>query len=343
MKKQSIILQLTGWAVSFLLFYLYLGERLATYEWSYVLAITCTSFASFAVIIYGYVYLLYPRFRKRHTSPGFLLAVGAFYLLVVTGRLVAEKWLVAPLTERTSIFTLGNTHLLYDLISCFFALVVGILFKSVVENFALQKREIEMQRLQAEMRRKQVEAELKLLKAQVQPHFLFNSFNNLYYETYKVLPDVASRIAKLSAIMRYFLEESPKSKVPLQTEIDFIQSYMELEKVRFKQPPDIQLHLDQADGIHLPPMLLMPLVENLYKHGIDKMAAENKATITLQVKDQAIDFRICNSVHSQAATRTGTGLQNLKERLQILYGDNFRLETIATDSTFEAHLVIPVA
>ncbi|WP_017729706.1 sensor histidine kinase [Nafulsella turpanensis] len=335
MKKQLLLLQFIGWAVAFALFYVYLAARLQ--GGPYVLAISLSSFASFMLIIYGYATFLYPRYYPRLSAMTFVATVSLFFILVVLARLGVEWLIIGPMGSSSTIFNLGRTHLLYDILSCFFALVIGILLVSVRENVARQKRE-------AELRRRQAEAELNLLKAQLQPHFLFNSLNNLYYDVYKSLPDVARRIAMLSDIMRYFMEQSPREKVALSTELEFIRNYIALERVRLPHPVSIQWEQEVDEGIMVPPMLLMPLVENLFKHGIDKGKEEQQASLSLQQQEKQLIFTLINALpgQSQGQERKGLGLVNLRERLQLLYGNRFSLRTSTTKENFFTQLIIPL-
>lgn len=335
MKKQLLLLQIIGWTMAFVLFYVYLSTRLQSSL--YILAISLSSFASFMLIIYGYVYYLYPKFYHRLPKGVFVGYVTFYFSLVVAVRLGIEWVLIAPLASSSSIFNLGLTHLLYDIFSSFFALVIGILLVSVIDNVARQKRE-------AELKRKQAEAELNQLKAQLQPHFLFNSFNNLYYDVYKTLPDVAKRIAMLSDIMRYFMEQSPKETVPLSTELDFIQNYIELERVRLPNPIVLDLEVKVPTGLTVPPMLLMPLVENLFKHGVDRVKENEQASLSLLHQGNQLVFTVINPLPNfkNKPLCTGLGLHNLRERLQLLYGNHFKLRAEAQQEKYVAQLSIPL-
>lgn len=335
MKKQLLLLQALGWALAFALFYVYLSSRIPSP--AYALAISLSSFASFALLIYGYVYFLYPRYYRRLPLHFFACGVALFFIGVMLLRMLTEWVLVAPLASRSTIFDLGKTHFLYDLISSFFALVVGILFTAVIDNVARQKRE-------AELRRRQAEAELQLLKAQLQPHFLFNSLNNLYFDVYKSLPEVAERIAMLSDIMRYFMEQSPQEKVPLATELQFIRNYIELERIRLPHPVSIQLEVGVPEQLLMPPMLLMPLVENLFKHGIDRSRANETASLILQEQEGLLQFTVTNALPQRlnGSERKGMGLHNLQERLQLLYGNSASLSTSAGPHNYVAQLSIPL-
>ena len=336
MKKEMLVLQVVGWIVAFLIFFIYLLSRLGNV--AYVLAISISSFASFILIIYGYAFYLYPLFYRRRSRVTFIGAVFLFFSLVLGLRVVAEWTLVAPLAERSSIFNLGRTHLLYDLFSSFFALVIGILLVSVFDNLARERREVIL-------RRKQSEAELNLLKAQLQPHFLFNSLNNLYYDVYKSQPEVANRIAMLSDIMRYFMEQSPEERVSLRIEIDFIKAYIELEKVRLPHQLNLEFEVKASEGIMLPPMLLMPLVENLFKHGIHKNKQADPITLSVRELKDDLVFTVKNPACPIATegNRTGVGLKNLRERLILLYGNRFSLRNDSTEEIYIAQLTIPLS
>lgn len=331
-----LFLQVIGWIVAFLIFFIYLLSRLGNV--AYVLAISLSSFASFILIIYGYAFYLYPRFYRRKSRGAFIGAVFLFFCLVLALRVLAEWTLVAPLAERSSIFNLGRTHLLYDLFSSFFAMVVGILLVSVFDNLARERREVIL-------RRKQSEAELNLLKAQLQPHFLFNSLNNLYYDVYKSQPEVANRIAMLSDIMRYFMEQSPEERVLLRVELDFIKAYIELEKVRLPHQLNLDFEVKASEGIMLPPMLLMPLVENLFKHGININRPTHDIRLSVRQLNNDLIFTVTNPTRpsSTEGIRTGVGLRNLRERLTLLYGDRFSLWNQSTEETYTAQLTIPIS
>ena len=187
-------------------------------------------------------------------------------------------------------------------------------------------------------------AELDLLKAQVQPHFVFNTLNNIYYEAYVEAPRTAALIEQLAGIMRYFVDESPKALVPLATEIGFIENYIALEQIRMRHAVDCELTIAAGKSLLLPPMLLMTFIENIFKHGIDKTSLENKIIIEMEEKDRLLIFRTENAFRSNSdhVPSGGFGLANLRSRLQLLYQDNFELTTSVKDQLFIATLKIPV-
>jgi LytS/YehU family sensor histidine kinase len=336
-RNYFVILQVIVWVVSFILFLFYLQQRLVDYQFIYVFGVAFSSFTSFATIIYGYIFYYHQFYRKdkllSFTGGGILL-----FAAIVLLRVVWENQLVAPLAEdRSSIFSGGRVHWAYTIISCFFALIVSILAKSFKDVVTLRTR-------QAEIQKKHLETELRQLKAHVQPHFLFNSLNNLYYDTYKALPDVAERIAKLSDIMRYFMEESPKEFVSIASEIHFIEDYIDLEKIRLHSPIELNIRNNANGNQRIPPMLLIPLVENAFKHGVQNNGTITKVEIALTQTSKQLHFQIKNSVSPIASEkkRAGTGLKNLEDRLSLLYADKYSFETNTANGFFIANMIIPL-
>jgi sensor histidine kinase YesM len=216
--------------------------------------------------------------------------------------------------------------------------MMSLIFRIALEYFKLkqQTEEIIIQKSQAE---------LNLLKSQVQPHFLFNTLNNIYYEAYREAPRTAALIERLSDIMRYFVDESPKDDVAIGTEVQFIENYIALEKIRIRHEVVVFFEKNFNSDLRIPPMLLMTFVENIFKHGIDKSSEQNLIGISLVQQDGYLFFKTNNAIHTEVASKraTGFGIINLTKRLTMLYGSNFDLEIDKSNNTFAAYLKIPVA
>jgi len=215
--------------------------------------------------------------------------------------------------------------------------VLSLVFRIAIAYFTLkqQTEEIILQKSQAE---------LNLLKSQVQPHFLFNVLNNIYYRVYKVDPSSAGLIERLSDIMRYFVDESPKDEVPVATEVAFIENYMALEKIRIRHGATINFEKAYNPELRIPPMLLMTFVENIFKHGIDKSRKQNLVTISLIQQDGFLYFKTSNRKFISAETDSsgGFGIANLSKRLSMLYDQNFELNIDQEGDLYAAFLKIPV-
>ena len=193
-----------------------------------------------------------------------------------------------------------------------------------------------------ELQQKHAEAELDLLKAQVQPHFLFNTLNNIYSLAQSRSEKTAEMIAKLSELMRYFIEEAPKQLLPLSTELQFLRNYLDLEQIRMLHPVQVDWELDEKAGCEtVPPMLLMPFIENVFKHGIDKLKNHNHVRIHLRGNKGQIVYCVSNLLLTENPRREGSGLKNLKKRLELLYGDRFDLRSEKQNGYYIATLTIP--
>jgi sensor histidine kinase YesM len=229
--------------------------------------------------------------------------------------------------------------------SIFISLVLVFIFsfsyRYVLDFFYLSHQQEILQKQHAE-------AQLSLLKAQVQPHFLFNTLNNIYYVAQLESPLTADMVEKLSNIMRYFLEEGPQKLVTIGTELNFIMNYIDLEKIRMRYPIKVTVYFDEQETgeIRIPPMLLIPLVENVFKHGIDKTIRDNFTIIEIGKSGNKFTFRVTNNSCEQRTSEsnhiTGTGLKNLKNRLAMLYEKDFTLKTFNEDGVFVSELIIPV-
>ena len=293
----------------------------------------------YAVIIYGNIRLLYPRlYEKGHII---LYVLASVLLLVGVG--VTRTYLNITIYNR--FFTspgmppekMDTWRFVYNTLTGFAIFVLSFVFRIAMAYFRLKQ--------QAEqMLEQKSQAELNLLKSQVQPHFLFNTLNNIYYEAYRESPRTALLIGRLSDIMRYFVDESPREKVSLATEIKFLENYIALEEIRIRHGVTVNFHKEFEGDPQLPPMLLMTFVENLFKHGIDRGAPGNTIGLSLVQQDGQLLFTTENALPGITPMQTspGFGLQNLEKRLTLLYGNRFVLTTTLTDTHYKASLKIPL-
>jgi len=292
---------------------------------------------TYAFIIYGNALYLMPRlYRKKKYTLYFLIVIPLLFLItyfrVQTQSYVWHVWIQKEpyhLEFKDYIYTFITNCLFY---------VFSIAFRFTIDYFRIQRQ-------QEALLKQHAEAQLNLLKAQVQPHFLFNTLNNIYFVAQRESPLTADLIEKLSSIIRYFLEQGPHQEIPLTTEMDFIRNYIDLEKMRIRHPVKTTIEVEEdISHIKIPPMLLIPLVENVFKHGIDKRGKNNYITIRLQISDR-LYFRVCNRIrpdHGQHDNGQGTGLSNLSKRLQILYGNNYQLTNHNVEDTYISNLTIPL-
>jgi LytS/YehU family sensor histidine kinase len=186
-------------------------------------------------------------------------------------------------------------------------------------------------------------AELSFLKAQINPHFLFNTLNGIYVMAIKKSDKTAGAIMKLSSIMRYVINEGHHELVPLEKEINYISDYVELQKMRLA--PNIHLNMDiriSNTSYKIAPLLLIPFIENAFKHGI---STEKECTIHIQIvqKNKELSLLVENDkIHTtlKDEEKSGIGVENTKQRLQLLYEGKHQLKISETASTYTISLKI---
>lgn len=194
---------------------------------------------------------------------------------------------------------------------------------------------------QALMKEK-MEAELNYLKAQVHPHFLFNTLNNLYSLTLQKSDAAPNIVLKLSELISYMLYDSQANSIALQKEIEHVQNYITLEKLRYGNRLDVSFNVSgNTDRRQIAPLLLVPFVENAFKHGASNEIKNAWITIDLKIKDRMLIVKVENSksngmiAHDRQSYRNGIGLRNVQRRLDLLYPGNHELN-IEDDSAHYA-------
>jgi sensor histidine kinase YesM len=185
-------------------------------------------------------------------------------------------------------------------------------------------------------------AELSLLRSQLQPHFFFNTLNNLYSLTLQKSDLAPTMILQMSDMMRYIINSSQVDRVTLAGEVNFIRGYIGIETVRYTGKVQIDTTWpEKMDGFQIPPLTLFPFVENAFKHGVAEEVGSASITIVLTLDNGILSYSVKNTFPVvQQAKGSGIGLRNTRERLLIEYGNDMSFETKETDLFFEASLVI---
>lgn len=335
LKKLSLRwIQVIGWTLFYGVSVVYM---LPQDPWKLALLNPLMALVSYLVIIYGNALWVIPQWYEKRKYGVYAIALVAFFVVVTALRMVIYHAVYFNLLGE-KFFDYSFAMAAYLTFSTFLILCISFLFRLALNYFQLLKT-------QEQLKAQHYQTELNLLKSQIQPHFLFNTLNNIYYEAYKEAPVTASLIEKLSQVMRYFIDDCPNDTVLLAKEIQFITHYIELEKIRMRYPLQLSMHVDVAADAWVPPMLLMPLVENVFKHGIDKRQTQNEVTLSLTQQAGHLNFAVRNRLVNLPVPSPkpgGFGLKNLRERLRLIYGDNFLLITTAENEFFVATLRIPV-
>ncbi|WP_440121593.1 sensor histidine kinase [Tenacibaculum sp. Ill] len=192
------------------------------------------------------------------------------------------------------------------------------------------------------LKNEKTKTELMHLKSQVNPHFFFNTLNNLYGLVGKDAKKAQELILKLSDMMRYSVYDGEKDTVLLSEEVTYLQNYIELHKMRYHKAIDIQFNTDISDNDYkVMPLLFIILLENAFKHGVENLRNNAYVHLTLKAHQNAIHFEIENNFDASEETQDeGIGLQNLKRRLELVYPKNHTLTTSKTEDVYYANLNI---
>ncbi len=238
----------------------------------------------------------------------------------------------------------GDSIKKYTLFASFFKLFFTIgLFTSLL----MIKRGIKSEFIYREIKEKHARTELALLKSQINPHFLFNTLNNLFSLARKQKAmETSDGIAKLSGIMRYMIYDSNVEFLELQKEIDQIQNYIELQKLRISEEDPINISFS-TDGntneLKIAPMLLVPFVENAFKHSIT-FQKSTYIDIDLKAADGNLEFSVKNTINKLKKDNdknySGFGLDNIKKRLDLLYPEKYKLTISEDEDLFKVYLKI---
>ncbi len=193
-----------------------------------------------------------------------------------------------------------------------------------------------------ELKREKSKTELSLLKTQINPHFFFNTLNNLYALTVKSSPQAPEVILKLSDMMRYTIYDGEKETVKISEEIAYLNNYIELHKIRYRKSVEITFSHNIDTNLNIPPLLYIILLENAFKHGIETLAENAFIHVNLYDNDDFIYFEIENNFDPNEITNSkGIGLQNLKRRLSLLYKQQHELTIDITNNNYKTLLKIP--
>ncbi|MCG2461057.1 histidine kinase [Flavobacteriaceae bacterium F89] len=186
-------------------------------------------------------------------------------------------------------------------------------------------------------------AELSLLRTQINPHFFFNTLNNLYALAVKNSKEAPGVILKLSDMMRYTIYEGEKETVKLSDEIEYLNNYIELHKIRYKKSVEIIFKYDIDTDLVVAPLLFIILLENAFKHGVETLTENAYIHMEIYQENNLIQFKIENNFDpKEIAKSNGIGLQNLKRRLSLLYNQEHELIVEKTDDTYKAILKISI-
>jgi len=313
--------------------------------------------------------------KRPHSVKEYFLSFGVFgilnislfyinYIFLIPGLIKKQKyWLyilsffaliIAVVLVKTTIAVLNPEELLHysmegkkkeltvnnfvvnSVFTAGFFLVCSCIINFTIGWFANE-------RIQRNLESERREMELQFLKSQLNPHFLFNSLNNIYSLAYQKSEKTADAIMKLSEIMRYMIYESNDSTVSLSKEVDYLRSYIELQKIRFKDGAFVEMNLNgEIDDQKIVPLMLISFVENAFKHGVVNDPAD-PVKIDIIANQKFLHFSIINKKNQQNKdAQGGVGLNNVERRLQLIYPDRYKLNVVNSATHYNCELIIDI-
>ena len=291
-------------------------------------------------MVYLFLYGILPCLLKEQIKQ-FLIRAFIWLALLFTAIYFIHFYILLPLNSGKSIGSPVDTSdgITFTTVKCIMTLCQTCIASSLKLYRYWYRKENNNQQLVKET----MIAELQLLKAQVHPHFLFNTLNNLYSLTLKKSLKSPEVVVKLSELLHYMMHECNASEVPVQKEVRMIENYIELEKLRYGNRLNVELTISgEIEGANIAPLLLIPFVENAFKHGSSEQAGDAFILISLFADSNVLSFKIKNSRNEpeSVAAYGGIGLVNVKKRLALIYPGKYQLIVLPENNTYEVGLVI---
>lgn len=301
--------------------------------------ITLLKVVDLAFMVYITNYLLIPQllYKKKY----FLF--GVVFIAFVFGSSVGKMWIEGQLMNNPPLFNIfkGNFKVrFYDNVIPHFLLVItGASFKLLLDYARSQRR-------LGEMAKEKAEAELNFLKSQINPHFLFNSLNSVYFLIDKENPHAREALHKFSDMLRYQLYECNDERIPIEKEISYLRDYVDLQKLRRGTGDEVYFNCSEnVKGFSIEPLLLMPFVENSFKHlSHFTNGRKNLVRINADRTNGEFSFNVTNTIEYKSTKEPvgGIGLKNVKRRLELLYNGKHELQVKEDDDLFKVDLKIKI-
>lgn len=291
-------------------------------------------------VLFGFVnYVLTPRYfsKKKILVFVFLLLLTITVFTIVEEKVI-EQILFSGIRGKDPLSILD---LYYFIAEIGLALMVFIVIKLLFDNFENQKKI-------AAVEKNSLQNELKFLRSQIQPHVLFNSLNNLYEYTLSKSDKAPELVLQLSKVLRYVLYETDKECIPLKKEINFIREYISLQETQLESRGKVHLKIEwnnAKDDLQIAPFVMIPFIENAFKHSLDSKESDIEIFITLKIEGTKLNLFVSNTYEHYSKTETkltesGIGLKNVKKRLELLYSENNILTIKDLGSVYEINLAL---
>lgn len=338
-RNRIMLLHLSFWAVYFSFFFYQITYGRRGQE--VVLSRAFVDATIHVLIMAGIAYLNYfyflPRFLKHKNTFRYLLEFLPALALAILLHLYSKQLIYGGSDIARANFMYKTRFIVQHTLSVIFIVVFIGMLRFAEDWFQLEarKKEIENEKLTAELR---------FLKAQINPHFLFNTLNNLYYLAFTQSPKTTEVIDKLSQMMRYMIYDSNHPKVPLSKEIEYMENYIILEKLRLDDKVPITFTVNGSpQHVMIEPFLFITFLENAFKHGVSTNAEDSWVAVEIALTEKKCIYSVANSRLPQKEIndeKSGIGLQNLRRRLELSYPERHELSIRDEPDAYSVRLTL---
>ncbi len=290
----------------------------------------------YMIIVYFNLYYLIPNYLRERSGINYAIALVLTAIVLTPIKTLVFYLMFSDQPGAQSVFITKQGTIFFQLL---FYGTVSTIFQIIMD---WQKGSVE----KIELQHKNTESELNFLKSQINPHFLFNTLNNLYALTLKKSDQAPEVVLKLSEMMRYMLYECNEERVPLRKEVNYLENYLELEKLRQKKNIKIDFLISgMIKDQKIAPLLFIPFLENSFKHGLNNQLGDGYVKILLKILEDEIHFSIDNSKVETAPKPTGKksggiGLVNVRRRLNLVYPNSHELSVKDSPTNYYVDLKI---
>jgi len=293
-----------------------------------------------ALGVYFNLYYLIPKFMEKGRVPAYILLVFltivGMAFMITLGYSFGARTVVAPEELQETLVFFFKKHAFPSSLS---SMTLGMSIK-------LAKNWFEAQQRQQKLEKEKLETELKFLRSQFNPHFLFNTINSIFVLINKDSGLAKDSLAKFSELLRYQLYECNEPRIPLSRELDYINSFIELEKLRHDSDLKTEINYpNQTVGnLFIAPFVMMTFVENAFKHVSKHRKEKNWIQIDIKLENNVLLFEVSNTLSdktpksNEAVSSNGLGLKNVKRRLELLYASKYELEISDKEGIYRSSL-----
>lgn len=338
-----VLLHLFFWLAVLVFYYILFSQNSESREVSFILTTGLMPVAIGATYFFNYVLVPKYLWAKRY----FRFFLFSFYSLLTT------TWLSLLIVFFTLIFILTREayidpsvlHPEWQVVTLNLIVFFAIAVKQIKRSLLIQQETSKLEKNQLTTELKLREAELKLLKAQIHPHFLFNTLNNLYGLTLEKSDEAPQLVLRLSDILDYILYRCNEQKVLLADEINNLKNYLEIEKIRYSGKVKLRKEFPKDTGtLKIAPLLFIPLFENAFKHGVSQATEGAYVNVSLSLTGKMLVCTIENTksqvINTGSEESGGIGLQNVKKRLELVYPGKYVLNINDGSDSFLVNLVL---